>query len=133
MTNRSKLIFIAVVAIIGFAVTVELIQRPSRLRAQFIGNLYHERYDQAAEMLLPPSAIEASPDGNLTIVSHDRDSVTIPATKLPFMSGGGSSLKSDEFSVTALGPSTDGILHTPGVVLRLTLDGYKVRIVSIES
>jgi len=133
MTNRSKFIFLAVVATIGIVLVAEWVQRPGRLRAQFIGHLYHGRYVEADEMLLPPSAIVVGADGGLTIVAHDGGAMPVPATKLPFMSGGGRSLKSGEFSATALGPSTNGILNSDAVSLRLTLDGYNVCIVSIDT
>ena len=132
MSKRTKITLIAIAIIAGCAATAHRLDRPRRLRSQFIGNLYHARYDEAAEMLQPPSAIEQGPDGNLQVTAETGNSTTVLANTLPFKSGGGRSLQHGEFSATALGPSTNGILHTPAVSLRLTLDGVKVRIVSID-
>ena len=132
MSKGTKIILIAIAITTGVAATALRLDRPRRLRSQFIGNLYHARYDDAAEMLHPSSAIEQSPDGNLHVTAENGVATTVLSEKLPFKAGGGRSLKPEEFSATALGPSTNGILHTPAVSLRLTLDGVKVRIVSID-
>ncbi len=57
----------------------------------------------------------------------------MPAAKLPFKAGGEHSLAADPFRTTALGPSTNGLLETAAVVLRLCLDGDRARIVSADS
>jgi hypothetical protein len=84
-------------------------------------------------MLIAPSTVEQLPDGGLKVTAQGGASKVVPAARLPFKAGGEHSLAADQFSATALGPGTNGLLDTPAVVLRLCLDGDRVRIVSVDS
>jgi len=93
-----------------------------------MGHLYHQRYDEAAQMLSEPSAIEVAADGQVTLIDHNGNRTNVPTAKLPFMVGGGTEAQPGKFSMTALGPSSNGVLETPALTLYLSLDGSKVRI-----
>lgn len=131
---KVPLALLAILLVAGLAVS--WIKHPRRTREAFLSALSHERYEEAARMLRAPSAIEVASDGALTLVDHGGQSTVVAREKLPFKVGGGSP-GLGEINMTALGPSTDGILHTPPVVLYLDYDGGmtrfggKIRIVSV--
>jgi hypothetical protein len=53
---------------------------------------------------------------------------------LPFAVGGHEAPEyADDFRMTALGPSTNGVLHSPAVTLHLAICGGAVRIVGVDS
>ena len=133
MNLRPKLLLGSIVIVAGVIVTLRQLESPKRAREAFLGHLYHQRYAEAAAMLVAPSTVERLPDGGLKVITQDGTSKVVPAAKLPFKAGGEHSLAADQFSATALGPSTNGVLDTPAVVLRLCLDGDRVRIVSVDS
>jgi hypothetical protein len=133
MNLRSKLLLGTIVIVAGVIVTLRQLESPKRAREAFLGHLYHQRYAEAAAMLVAPSTVEQLPDGGLKVIAEDGRSKVVPAAQLPFKAGGAHSLAADQFSATALGPSTNGVLDTPAVVLRLCLDGDRVRIVSVDS
>lgn len=78
-------------------------------------------------MLPTPGAVETAPDGGLILTDGAGKSTAVPAENLPFMAGGGRLEHLGDFSATALGTSTGGILHSPAVVINLTSDGGKIR------
>ncbi len=84
-------------------------------------------------MLRAPSSLEVAPDGGLILVDHAGESTAVPATKLPFIVGGHDGVPDHDFSMTALGSSTNGVLDTPAVTLYLSVDGGKVRIKGVDS
>jgi hypothetical protein len=133
MKVRPKLLLGAIVIAAGVAVTLQQLGSPERARAAFLGHLHHQRYGEAAAMLAAPSAVEQLPDGGLKVIAQDGTPRVVPAAKLPFRVGGAHSPEADQFSATALGPSTNGVLDTPAVVMRLRLDGDRVCIVSVDS
>lgn len=94
--------------------------------------MYHERYEEAAGMLHPPSSLSVEPDGDLVIVDRDGRAVSVPKDQLPFKAGGFDRDQVDTFKMTALGPSTNGILHHPPVALSMSLVGDEVVIETIE-
>jgi hypothetical protein len=67
------------------------------------------------------------------MIDHNGNSMTVPATKLPFKVGGGKPESPSDFSMTALGNSTNGVLDTPAVIIYLSIDGGKVRIDKVDS
>ena len=105
--------------------------QPRRTTEQFVGNMYHERYEEAAAMLHPPSALSVDSGGDLVIVDEDGRSIAVPKVQLPFMAGGHDGDQEYDFKITALGPSTDGILHDQPVTLYLRLVGGEVAIESM--
>ena len=106
---------------------------PRRTTQRFAGHLYHQRYDEAASMLRSPSALEVTPDGSLILVDRNENATPVPAAKLPFIVGGREGGPENDFKMTALGRSTNGILDTPPVTLYLSVDGSLVRIEAVEN
>ncbi|MGI9570678.1 MAG: hypothetical protein ACR2PH_13315 [Desulfobulbia bacterium] len=88
-----------------------------------MSDLYHERYEEAARMLRAPSAIAVASDGALNVIDHAGKSTVVPVEQLPFKVNG----DAGDIRMIALGPSTDGILHSPPVVLHLSYDGGVTR------
>ena len=114
-----------------FAVTNWWVYRPGRVTSEFVGHLSHERYEDAAQMLSAPSAIEVASDGGLTVVDHAGNSVTVQEARLPFLSGGGEPDGPGDFSMTALQGGKNGQVDEP-VVIYLGLDGGKIRIERVD-
>lgn len=132
--SRLKKTFLALsLLLVGVQLTVWLVHRPTRVTQQFVGHLSQERYSDAAGMLVAPSAIIPTPDGNLAVVDETGRSVEVLASQLPFSSGGGKADGPGEFSMTALGSSTNGLLDEPAVILYLSTNGGEIRIERVES
>lgn len=125
----SALVLTAVFII--FTVTNWWVYRPGRVTSAFVGHLSHERYEEAAQMLSAPSAIEAASEGGLTIIDHSGKSVTVPKARLPFHSGGGKPDGPGDFSMTALQGAKNGQVENP-VVIYLGLEGGKIRIERVD-
>ena len=132
MTNFKKSLLALAVLLVGIGLTVSWIERPKRIRLEFFGHLFHERYEEAALMLNAPCAIELAPDGSLTLVDHKGNSTTVAETKLPFKVSGGKSKRPGVHSMTALGNRTNGILDSPAVTIYLSVEGGKIRIESLD-
>lgn len=135
MKNHTKLVLALTITVVlvGIALAVWRIERPTRIANKFAGNLFHERYEDAALMLRAPSTIKMAPDGSVTLVDCTEKSTTVPASKLPFKAGGGKPDRTSDFSMTALGKSTNGALDSPPVIIYLSIDGGKLRIVRVDS
>ena len=131
MSRYLWLLLVAVLLLVGTGVTISWLGKPRRMAEQFIGNLYSERYDDAARMLHAPSSLIVETDGSLTLVDKNGNSTSVPSEKLPFIASDMDSHEHD-FAVTALGPSTNGILHSPPVTLYLKRVGGEVSIEAIE-
>ncbi len=121
------------IIVIGIAVSVWWLERPKRIRQAFAAHLYHERYEDAAQMLISPCAIRVDADRNMTIVDHAGATTTVPAERLPFKIGGGNPNYSSDFSMTALQGSRNGLLATPAVTIYLSVERGKIRIASVGS
>jgi len=118
-------------ALIFLAVVLNYyVQRPERVTKAFAGDLYHERYEQAAEMLVAPSALELAEDGSMTIVDHAGQSTVVPAGRLPFMISGGREGDPGDFSMSAI---QGDLQATPFFHLYLSIDGGKVCIERVGS
>ncbi|MAB71179.1 MAG: hypothetical protein CMJ54_01590 [Planctomycetaceae bacterium] len=105
---------------------------PRRTRQGFAGDLYHQRYQAAAGMLLPPSALRVDSEGGLVLVDEAGDSTTVPKAKLPFKIVAGNGGPEHDFKMMALGPSTNGTLDSPPVTLYLAVVGERVTIEAVE-
>ena len=132
MTKTLKVIFVVALVLVAIEVTVSWLYQPRRTTEQFVGNMYHERYEEAAAMLHPPSALIVESDGGLVIVDRTGRSVSVPRVTVPFLAGGHDGDHEYDFKMTALGPSTDGILHDQPVTLYLSLVGGQVAIEAVE-
>ena len=82
-------------------------------------------------MLHPPSSLSVGLDGQLIIIDRNGSLISVPKVQLPFMAGGHEGDHDHDFKMTALGPSTNGILHDPAVTLYLKLVGDEVAIEAV--
>jgi hypothetical protein len=120
--------------LVGLALAVWWFQRPERTTQAFVGHLSNERYEEAALMLLEPSALELTSGGDLILTDAAGEVTAVPATKLPFLVAGGDEGGPDhDFKMMALGSSTEGVLDTPAVTLFLSVDGGRVPIEGVDS
>ena len=131
MKKYMVLLFVAALLVLGFFLAFSWYDKPRRTTQRFIGNLYHERYEDAALMLHPPSTLEMHDDA-LVILDKDGRSTSVPGVQLPFMASDANGMTEHDFAVTALGPSTNGILHHPAVTIYLRLVGNEVAIEMVE-
>lgn len=132
MAKLLQVLLAGALLLLAVGVTVSWYDQPRRTTERFVGNMYHERYEDAAGMLHPPSALTVESDGALVIVDRNGRSISVPGDQLPFMAGGHDGDQAHDFKMTALGPSTDGILHDPPVTLYLSLVGGEVAIEAIK-
>ena len=131
--NFKKPALAASLIVIAVLSATWLVHRPKKITQEFASHLSQGRYEQCAEMLQAPSSMELSPAGDLVLVDHAGNSMTVLKGKLPFKVGGGRSDDPSDFSMTALGESSNGILDTPAVILYLSIEGGKVRIDRVDS
>lgn len=133
---KKRLITISAVALttvfIIFAVTNWWIYRSDRVTKAFVGHLSHERYEEAAQMLIAPSAIEVDSSGGVLLVDHDRNATAVPEARLPFLAGGGRLDGPANFSMTALQGSKNGRVEGP-VTIYLSVEGGKICIERVDS
>lgn len=115
------------------AVAVWLVERPRQVIEEFAGHLSHERYPEAAQLLMAPGSLRVAENGDLIVVDCEGTVTTVPHSRLPFLVGGGRESGPGDFSMTALQGSTRGVLSdTPAVVLYLQVVDGRVRIVRVE-
>jgi hypothetical protein len=134
MNSRRTVVVSTLVAFaVAFAFATWWVERPLRTKQAFLGHLSDGRYEDASSMLVAPCRLELLPTGDLIVVDQSGSSTTVLANKLPFKTGGGRDLGPDEFSATALGPSTGGVLDSPAVTLRLGIESGSVRILGVDS
>jgi hypothetical protein len=133
---RKRLITISALALtavlICSAVTNWWVYRPKRTIGAFVGHLSHERYEEAAQMLIAPSAIEVDSSGGVLLVDHDGNATAVPEARLPFLAGGGRPDGPDDFSMTALQGSQNGRVEGP-VTIYLIVEGGKICIERVDS
>jgi hypothetical protein len=133
---KRRLITISALALtailICFAVTNWWVYRPRRTTGTFVGHLSHERYEEAALMLIAPSAIEVDSNGGVVLVDHAGNPTAVPEVRLPFLAGGGRSDGPGDFSMTALQGSQNGRVEG-AVTVYLSVDGGKIRIERVDS
>jgi len=124
MTQHTTPALAIAAVLVGLALTVWWLQRPGRTTRAFVGHLSHERYEEAALMLLEPSALAVAAGGDLILTDDAGEVTAVPATQLPFLVAGGDDGGPDhDFKMMALGPSTNGVLDMPAVTLYLSVDG----------
>lgn len=133
MSKIVRTLLSVIVVLVAVGLTLAWFDQPRRTTERFVGNMYHERYEEAADMLVSPSALSVNPDGGLLIVDRDGRSISVPRVQLPFLAGGHDGEEEHDFKMTALGPSTDGILHQTPVTLYLTVAGGEVVIAAMEN
>lgn len=127
------LIKAALAIAVAAAAALLWIERPTRTLQAFASHMTSGAYGEASSMLRAPSALDAGADGTLTLVDRAGAMTSVPAAKLPFKVGGRDSAKfPGATAMTALGPSTNGVLKTPAVTLYLSVDGGKVQIEGVE-
>ncbi len=132
MKKYMWMLLVVILVILGAFLAFYIYDQPRRTTGEFIGNLYQQRYEDAAGMLHPPSSIVMNGEGSLVIVDKNLRSTTVPEVQLPFMSSGLNGAVEHDFAVTALGPSTNGILHHPPVTIYLNIVGDEVSIEMVE-
>ena len=131
MKNILWFLVVLALLLVLIGVIFSWFDQPRRTTGQFVGNMYHERYEEAGGMLHPPSSLSVGLDGQLVIIDRNGSSISVPKVQLPFMAGGHEGDHDYDFNMTALGPSTNGILHHPGVTLYLKLVGDEVAIEAV--
>ena len=130
---KYKVILFLVVFLVGVgALVYAWVDLPRRTRQAFAGDLYHQRYQEAAGMLRPPSSLRVDADGGLILVDSAGRSVVVPKVKLPFKVAGGGGGPEHDLKIMALGPSTNGILDSPPVALYLGVEGGEVTIEAVD-
>jgi hypothetical protein len=131
MTRYIQILLVVVFIILAIGLTYSWFDRPRRTTERFVGNLYFQRYEDAARMLRPPSALRVDSDGGLALIDKKGRLTSVPKAKLPFKVGGHDGGPEHDFKMTALGPSTGGVLHTPAVTLYLKIVGGDISIESV--
>ena len=116
-----------------FYLATWVVYRPDKTTQDFAGHVYRARYNEAADMLTAPCSIKLETDGGLTLVDRAGKSTVVPPAQLPFKVGGGRPDAPGDFSMTALGNSTNGRLDAPAIVMYLTVEGGKVCIDHVGS
>ncbi len=133
--NR-RLITISTLALtailICLTVTNWWVYLPGHTTGAFVGHLSHERYEEAALMLIAPSAIEVDSNGGVVLVDHAGKPTAVPEARLPFLAGGGRSDGLGDFSMTALQGSQNGRVEG-AMTVYLSVDGGKIRIERVDS
>jgi len=130
---KYKVILLVVVFLVGVgALVYAWVDLPRRTVQAFAGDLYHQRYQEAAGMLRPPSALGLDSDGGLILVDRTGRSIVVPGAKLPFKVAGGGGGPEHDLKMMALGPSTNGILDSTPVTLYLSGAGGKVTIEAVD-
>jgi len=96
----------------------------ARAEDTFRGQMFAQRYAQAAAMLVAPSALEVAPDGSLALTDRAGNSTAVPAAQLPFkVSEPPAEPRFPGRTMMAIGPSTGGISNFPMVTLYVSFDG----------
>jgi hypothetical protein len=101
----------------------------SQVRSAFFGHMFAQRYDQAAAILTPPSAVALESDGTLTLTDRAGNATSVPAAQLPFkVSERPAEPRFPGRTMMAIGPSTGGVSDFPMVTLYVSFDGGEAHI-----
>jgi len=101
----------------------------SQARSAFFGHMFAQRYDQAAAILTPPSAVALESDGTLTLTDRAGNATSVPAAQLPFkVSERPAEPRFPGRTMMAIGPSTGGVSDFPMVTLYVSFDGGEAHI-----
>ncbi|XZE52901.1 hypothetical protein SH139x_004608 [Planctomycetaceae bacterium SH139] len=107
--------------------------RSDKTTQDFADHVYRARYNDAAEMLTAPCSIELEKDGGFKLVDRAGKITVVPPEQLPFKVGGGRSDGTGDFSMTALGSSTNGRLDAPAIIMYLSVTGGRICIDQVDS
>jgi hypothetical protein len=107
--------------------------RSDRTTQKFADHVYRARYSEAAEMLTAPCSIKLETDGGLRLVDRAGKSTVVPPGHLPFKVGGGRPDAPGDFSMTALGSTTNGLLDKPAITMYLSVEGGRICIERVDS
>ena len=107
--------------------------RSDRTTQKFADHVYRARYNEASEMLTAPCSIKLEADGGLTLVDRAGKSTVVPPGQLPFKVGGGRPDAPADFSMTALGSTTNGRLDAPAIIMYLSVEGARICIDHVDS
>lgn len=133
MSNWRKLI-LGVVCLFAVAyLATWFVHRSNRTTEKFAAHIFHAQYSDAAEMLTAPCSVRLEADGGLTLVDRTGKSTVVPPGQLPFKVGGGQPDATGDFSMIALGSSTNGMLDAPAIIMYLSVDGGKICIDHVDS
>ena len=133
MTKRTQYLAISILVVLAGVFAFSWIDQPRRTTERFAGNLYHERYEDAVRMLVPPSALVVEAGGGLAFIDKNGKTTSVPAVQLPFKASDVVNGPEHDFSMTALGPRANGILESPAVTLYLSVLGDEVVIEAVEN
>ena len=132
MVKWKAILFLVVIVILVGWLAAFWIGLPKRTSVAFGSDLYHERYQEAAVMLRPPSALDVDSDGGLILVDKAGRVTNVPKNMLPFKVADGDGGPEHDLRMMALGPSTNGVLDSPPVTLYLSGGGGRITIEAVE-
>lgn len=133
MSKLKKPILVALCVFAVFYLATWFVLRSDRTTRNFADHVYRGRYNEAAEMLTAPCSIKLEADGGLTVVDRAGKSTVVPPGQLPFKVGGGRLDAAGDFSMTALGSSTNGRLDAPAIIMYLSVEGGRISIDHVDS
>lgn len=133
MSNLRKLILGVVCVFAVVYLATWFVHRSNRTTERFADHVFRAQYSDAAEMLTAPCSVRLEADGGLTLVDRTGKSTVVPPGQLPFKVGGGQPNALGDFSMIALGCSTNGMLDAPAVIMYLSVEGGKIRIEHVGS
>ena len=133
MSNLRKLILGVVCVFAVVYLATWFVHRSNRTTERFAYHVFRAQYSDAAEMLTAPCSVRLEADGGLTLVDRTGKSTVVPQGQLPFKVGGGQPNALGDFSMIALGSSTNGMLDAPAVIMYLSVEGGKIRIEHVGS
>lgn len=131
--NLTTVVFAIIFFLIVTYAASWFVHRSERTTQRFAAHLNQGRYGEAAEMLCPSCSIKLGPDGSVTLIDRAGNSVLVPTEKLPFKVGGGAADGPGDFSMTALGTDTNGILDSPAIIVYFSVEGGLVCIERVDS
>lgn len=109
------------------------LDRPNRAMSSFIRLVGVGDFDAANALLREPCRFVQNESGDLNIADKEGGSIRLPKAKLPFLVSDRARLKGiGDSSMTALGPSSNGILESNPVHLYLRKQGCSISIVQVE-
>ena len=133
MTKFRKPILAVVVVLGVLYLATWFVNRSERTTQKFADHVYRGRYGEATQMLTSSCSMKLRPDGGLTLVDRAGNTTVVPAGKLPFGVGGGQPDAPGDFSMTALGSATNGILEAPAIIMYLSVEGGRICIHHVDS
>ena len=130
-TSKRPLILFVIFLIMLGGFGYGLLDQPRRVRQAFAGDMYHQRYSQADELLLRPSSVSLTPLGDLMVTDKMDKETVVAQNKLPFLVSGMLAHPYD-LSMTALQDNENGVLLTPALSIYLSVDGGQLVIESCQ-